>query len=60
MTLGIIALFDLTGIAVYRMMRRRLAVEKVDESAAEPFRSSADLLFRTRREVVEASRGATR
>lgn len=58
--MGVLSLFDMTGLIMYRMMRRRLAAAKPDESPAESFRSSARLIFEARREVAEASRGTNR
>lgn len=59
-TVGILALFDMTGLIIYRVMRRRLAAAQAEGSASQPFRSSADLIFRAQRDAVEASRGTNR
>lgn len=51
--LGIGALFDLSGIVTYRIIRYRMVAEKSSESATDPFRSSAELISAAFREVTE-------
>ena len=67
LSFGILSMFDITGLIIYRRLRQRLAVKKPSESATETFRSSAHLISQarneivhTRHEVVRASRRASR
>jgi hypothetical protein len=40
-SLGSLALFDLTGVVTYALMRRLLAARRARSSPVEPFRASA-------------------
>jgi hypothetical protein len=55
-SLGTAAIFDLTGAAIYRILRRALPAPP-PESAAGAFRESAATLREARREAVAAARG---
>jgi hypothetical protein len=54
---GILSIFDLTGVLIYLLTRRVLAVRKPDQSAAESFRASARIISAAQHEAVGASSG---
>jgi hypothetical protein len=50
--LGAVALFDLTGVVIYALMRRALVAPEPDRSAIEPFRKSALTISAAYQEAV--------
>jgi hypothetical protein len=53
---GAVVIFDLTGVIVYILLRRALAVPGPDRSPIEAFRMSARTISAAYQEAVGASR----
>jgi hypothetical protein len=51
-TLGLSAIFDLTGIAIFRMVRPNLPEPPPIASRPDPFRSAMDTIMAAHREVI--------
>lgn len=52
LSFGILGLFDLTGLVIYVIMRRALAVRKPRESTTDTFQEAARLISRAHGEAV--------
>jgi len=52
--LGAISIFDLMGLIIYVMMRRRLPVVEPQRSSVEPFRFATSTIDDAHREVLGA------
>jgi hypothetical protein len=51
-TMGLSAIFDLTGVAIYRMVRPNLPEPPPIGSRPDPFRSAMDTIMAAHREVI--------
>jgi hypothetical protein len=51
-SLGSLALFDISGVVTYALMRRLLAVKKAQSSPVEPFRASARTVSSAHRQAA--------
>ena len=55
-TMGLSAIFDLTGAAIYRMVRPNLPEPPPIGSRPDPFRSAMDTIMAAHREVMGRTR----
>jgi hypothetical protein len=51
-TMGLSSIFDLTGVAIYRMVRPNLPEPPPIGSRPDPFRSAMDTIMAAHREVI--------
>jgi hypothetical protein len=57
--MGVVSLFDVTGVIIYRITRHALVAQRPEPSPSEPFRASARLIREAQRDV-KASRASSR